>query len=340
MKLAAHADASLPLANQRRRAFVEVSLATLAVASVILAAELLSGLSVVAAWGSAAVALAFLGVPLAVGRLRKVEGDVHALAGGTLRSAVGWGLALSLLVVGPFALGFDALQTQGAKRTRGNGPGLVGYPLAFSGRPTARAARVSVYAEGDRLVVYNGLSQPVVVQPLCAADSECKPRVLAPGPSLRMTALAAREFEVLAPSLRPIQRAKIGLGELGLPPDSRPIEAPRGWLWLLWSLLTQILIVALPEEAFFRGYVQGRLRAVWTPQRTVFGVPFGAAHVGAAALFALIHLVAVPAPARLLVFFPGLLFAWLAERNRNIIGAVTHHALSNLMLQVARRFYG
>ena len=100
-----------------------------------------------------------------------------------------------------------------------------------------------------------------------------------------------------------------------------------------------MLVVALPEEAFFRGYVQGRLRAVMPTARKVFGVPFGAAHVLAAALFAAIHLAANPSPSRLLVFFPGLLFAWLAERNRNIIGATTHHALSNLMLQIARRLY-
>ena len=51
-------------------------------------------------------------------------------------------------------------------------------------------------------------------------------------------------------------------------------------------MATQLLVVALPEEAFFRGYVLSRLREVWPPRCRLWGVPFGRAHVLSAALFA------------------------------------------------------
>jgi membrane protease YdiL (CAAX protease family) len=71
----------------------------------------------------------------------------------------------------------------------------------------------------------------------------------------------------------------------------------------------------------------------------VFGVQFGLPHVASALLFALVHLVAVPQPHRLLVFFPGLVFAWLAERSGGALAPAVHHTLANLTLQVLQRCY-
>jgi membrane protease YdiL (CAAX protease family) len=105
-------------------------------------------------------------------------------------------------------------------------------------------------------------------------------------------------------------------------------------------LLGQFAAVALPEEMFFRGYVLGRLRACLRPRHTVLGVPFGWAHVLSALLFAAVHLFAVPEAHRLLVFFPGLLFAWLAERGRTVVAAAVHHTLANATLQLLQRLYG
>ncbi|MSP91468.1 MAG: CPBP family intramembrane metalloprotease [Myxococcales bacterium] len=110
--------------------------------------------------------------------------------------------------------------------------------------------------------------------------------------------------------------------------------------WLAWLALTQFVVVAVPEEAFFRGYVLARLRGCWPPQTRILGVPFGAAHVASAALFAVIHLVATPAPHRLLVFFPGLVFAWLAQRSGGALAPAIHHALANVAMQALHRLYG
>ena len=58
-----------------------------------------------------------------------------------------------------------------------------------------------------------------------------------------------------------------------------------------------------------------------------------------AALFALVHLVVVPHPGRLLVFFPALVFGWLAERSRGALAPAVHHALCNVVLRMLQRCY-
>jgi len=95
----------------------------------------------------------------------------------------------------------------------------------------------------------------------------------------------------------------------------------------------QLLVVALPEEVFFRGYVQTRLN-------DHFGEPKGAlfAKLGVhplslllqAVLFAAVHFVAIHHPARLAVFFPGLLFGVLRAWRGGVGAAIVFHALSNV----------
>ena len=100
--------------------------------------------------------------------------------------------------------------------------------------------------------------------------------------------------------------------------------------------LAQFIVVALPEEAFFRGFIQTRLDDHFRPQRQdvekpdARGVHFGSL-VLQALLFALIHfLVDGFNPARLAVFFPGLLFGLLRARRGGIGAAIVFHALCNV----------
>ena len=84
---------------------------------------------------------------------------------------------------------------------------------------------------------------------------------------------------------------------LGLPPE------------LASLVLAQLVVVALPEEAFFRGYLQTSLGDAETRRARILGVELApGAWVLQAALFAIIHFAVEPNPARLAVFFPGLLF--------------------------------
>ena len=97
--------------------------------------------------------------------------------------------------------------------------------------------------------------------------------------------------------------------------------------------------VALPEETFYRGYVQARLEHLWPPARRLFGVPLGRAAVVTAALFALGHFVGEWNPMRLGPFFPALLFAWLRNATGSVVGAVTYHAASNVLGAVLFALY-
>lgn len=100
---------------------------------------------------------------------------------------------------------------------------------------------------------------------------------------------------------------------------------PDGWLFLV----AQVVLVALPEEAFFRGYLQTRLQDVW-PARALLPPRLGACVVQAL-LFALLHMLVDGHPARAVVFFPGLVFGWLRQRRRGIEAAIVFHALCNCL---------
>jgi membrane protease YdiL (CAAX protease family) len=111
-----------------------------------------------------------------------------------------------------------------------------------------------------------------------------------------------------------------------------------GW-WAYWFFV-HLVVVAVPEEAFFRGYVQGRLAPLFPRRVRLLGVSFGGHIVVASALFALVHLVAIPAPFRLAVFFPGLLFGWLRERTGSIVAPALLHAASNVLLAALNQVFG
>ncbi len=101
--------------------------------------------------------------------------------------------------------------------------------------------------------------------------------------------------------------------------------------------LTQLLVIALPEEMLFRGYVQTRLSERWPP-RKILGVPLDVrVLLLQAALFAVLHYASIPHPARLAVFFPGLLFGVLRAWRGGIGAAMLLHAMSNVLAAFLER---
>jgi membrane protease YdiL (CAAX protease family) len=107
----------------------------------------------------------------------------------------------------------------------------------------------------------------------------------------------------------------------------------------LW-LLDQLFVVALPEEFFYRGYLQTRLRDAFPQGRFFLGARLGPAFFLTAALFAVGHL-AVFEIWRLAVFIPALLFGWLRERTGTVAGATLFHAACNIYELILRvSFFG
>jgi len=119
-----------------------------------------------------------------------------------------------------------------------------------------------------------------------------------------------------------------------LPPEMRHWIAPYGRVRpfrlevpLSWEFAGQVVgnaAVAFSEEFFYRGYMTFRFEERWRPLPSA---------VAAAALFAVGHLL-TPAPWRLAVFFPALLFAWVRNRTGTIVGASIAHFLCNVWLLV------
>jgi membrane protease YdiL (CAAX protease family) len=105
-------------------------------------------------------------------------------------------------------------------------------------------------------------------------------------------------------------------------------------------IIDNLLVVALPEEFFYRGFVQGRLRDAWPQGRSVFGARLGPAFWVTQILFAVGHL-AIFEAWRLAVVFPALLFGWMRERTGTVMGAALFHASCNLLaLVLEASFFG
>jgi len=80
-----------------------------------------------------------------------------------------------------------------------------------------------------------------------------------------------------------------------------------------------LLLVALPEEVFFRGYLYDAFEEAGREPV-----------VPVALLFAIGHFVIAPSPFRLLTFFPALLLGWGRKRTGNVYVPTAAHFLYNL----------
>ena len=84
-----------------------------------------------------------------------------------------------------------------------------------------------------------------------------------------------------------------------------------------------LLLVALPEEVFFRGYLYDAFEEAGREPV-----------VPVALLFAIGHFAIAPSPFRLLTFFPGLLLGWGRKKSGNVYVPTAVHFLYNLFPSV------
>lgn len=127
-----------------------------------------------------------------------------------------------------------------------------------------------------------------------------------------------------------------GLCRHWLGPVGGHLRLPPQFALLAFS---QLVVVAIPEELFFRGYLLERLEQVWPPTRRLLGAPVGGALLACSALFALGHVLVVPNPQRLAVFFPALVFGWMRARTGSIAAGAVFHALCNVTSDVLHTSY-
>ena len=132
-----------------------------------------------------------------------------------------------------------------------------------------------------------------------------------------------------------------------------PIELERNYWWLIIWGLSHLVLVALPEEYFYRGYLQTRLHDLLeagddgehgeeTVETTTF-LGLSRANWATSGLFAIGHIL-IPiggsiSLARGAVFFPSLLFGWLRDRTGSIIAPTVFHAAANMMVLVVAVHY-
>lgn len=97
--------------------------------------------------------------------------------------------------------------------------------------------------------------------------------------------------------------------------------------------VSQFFLVALPEEFFFRGFIQEECNRLWGQRWKILGVSVGWGWILVAILFALSHSFITVRWWHLFIFFPGLVFGWLREADGGILAPTLFHAASNVTAQ-------
>lgn len=115
--------------------------------------------------------------------------------------------------------------------------------------------------------------------------------------------------------------------------------APASWMALTENLWYQLLVVALPEEFYFRGYLQTTLKKVFQPRWKILGVSLGWEWLLTALIFAFAHSVIQLKWWHFSIFFPALLFGYLRERTGSITAPILFHAFSNCFMNWFAKSY-
>jgi len=101
-----------------------------------------------------------------------------------------------------------------------------------------------------------------------------------------------------------------------------------------------LFFVAIPEEMFYRGYVQSRFDEVFPRKWRILGADLGWGWIFAALLFAFGHSLVSPQWWHFATFFPGLAFGWMRQRSGGIVAGALFHAWCNVMVTTLDTLYG
>lgn len=316
------------------------------------------------------VAATFLYLPIWTLDRRRIPLEAYGLTTRPLGRGLWHVLAVTLVVFPPYFVGHWAFETQVLGRTAALDPQrLSRFDRDLEGRPAALQPGLSVWTDETRLVVYYspgggpaptldvalaGPSGPVAVAGLRALALRPTGELVYAGRppatvtvgATRFSPTAAGGIELSLGQADRLTLSRAGSMGAGAVRAGRydvamdlPVETSRSSWWWLLMLATQIVLVALPEEWFYRGYLQARLQEAFGQPWRVLGADLGWGWLLSSGLFALGHLVLDARPERLAVFFPSLLFGWLRARTGSVLASTLFHAICNVVAQVLGYLY-
>lgn len=115
------------------------------------------------------------------------------------------------------------------------------------------------------------------------------------------------------------------------------------WIWPSAPLRLigyHLFFVALPEEFFYRGYLQSRLDELWAPRWRIAGALLGPGWLVTCLLFAFGHSLVQFQWWHFAIFFPSLVFGWMRARTGQIVAPALFHAWSNVTVSTLDTLYG
>jgi membrane protease YdiL (CAAX protease family) len=117
------------------------------------------------------------------------------------------------------------------------------------------------------------------------------------------------------------------------------------WAWpSLWHFVKLVgyhfFFVAIPEEFFYRGYMQTRLDEAFGTRWRVLGTYVGPALPITCVLFAFGHSLVILQWWHVFIVFPSLAFGWLRARTGGVLAGAWFHAACNIGVAVLDMLYG
>ncbi len=101
-----------------------------------------------------------------------------------------------------------------------------------------------------------------------------------------------------------------------------------------------VFFVAIPEEFFYRGYVQTRLDEALPPRLRVFGASVGWGLLATCVIFAFGHSIVSFQWWHFAIFFPSLVFGWMRAKTGDVIAGAIFHAWANITVALLDSLYG
>ena len=308
-------------------------------------------------WGALIIALLFIYVPIEVLERRDVSLKELGIWRGRWPQGVRHFLLVSLVVFPPYAACFHYFQTHVEGREANfEVRRLQDWPLEYAPNRANQSQPngFRIILKGDRIYCRWHLPGAEVVtasfngdQTLTLREGAVDGRRSGKGLTLSARGSGSLSIETRSSAVdvsvtvdgQPLPAHQM-LDGYGQPLDENPITMNRSWWWFFHFLLGQLLLVALPEEVFYRGYLQSRLELRFPKKSRFLGVMISwPALLWTSTIFAIGHILTVPHPARLAVFFPSLLFGWMRSASGSVFSAILFHTACNLFAQIAFKFY-